>query len=171
MRPLIILFISIFAIGCAGTRQASNNDRNVNRAAAIQKKYAALLEVSKADISNTELYAFIDDWIGAPYKYAGKTKNGVDCSGFSCILRKEVYKNEVGGSSKYIYSLCKPVSKGKLQEGDFVFFKIKNNKISHMGVFLKNNKFIHASTSRGVVIDDLNADYYKKYYYKGGRLK
>ena len=70
-----------------------------------------------------------------------------------------------------LYLLFK-VKKAKLKEGDLVFFNItKKNKNSHVGVYLKNNKFVHASTSKGVVISSLDNPYYKKVYSKGGVVK
>jgi lipoprotein Spr len=61
------------------------------------------------------------------------------------------------------------VRKDELQEGDLVFFKIHSRSISHVGIYLGNNKFAHAS-SRGVAINSLDDGYYSRYFYKGGRL-
>ena len=59
-----------------------------------------------------------------------------------------------------------------MQQGDLLFFAInKSNKISHVGIYLKDDKFIHASSARGVVVSSLNDDYYKKYFYAAGRVK
>ena len=52
-----------------------------------------------------------------------------------------------------------------------VFFKIENDNINHIGIYLQNNKFVHASTKKGIMIDDLDEAYYKKYFFKAGRLK
>ena len=57
-----------------------------------------------------------------------------------------------------------------MQEGDLVFFKIKSSAISHVGVYIGDNKFAHASSSKGVMISNLNEPYWSRYYYKGGRL-
>ncbi len=62
-------------------------------------------------------------------------------------------------------------SKSKLKEGDLVFFNISRKKNSHVGIYLKNNRFVHASSSKGVVISSLDNPYYKKAYNKGGKLK
>lgn len=66
---------------------------------------------------------------------------------------------------------CHKVSKRNLREGDLVFFHNGRKKriASHVGIYLKNNKFIHASTSRGVIISSLNEDYYRKHWLSGGR--
>jgi lipoprotein Spr len=66
--------------------------------------------------------------------------------------------------------MVNPINKSELKEGDLVFFKIGSRSITHMGVYMGNNKFAHASTSKGVMISDLDEAYWRKYYYKGGRL-
>jgi lipoprotein Spr len=63
-----------------------------------------------------------------------------------------------------------PLSREELKEGDLVFFKIKSRSITHVGIYLGNNRFAHASSSRGVVLSNLDEPYYKRYFYKGGRL-
>jgi len=141
------------------------------KAAEIKEKYAAQLGVSEKQIGNVALYKFIDEWYGTPYQYGGKTKKGIDCSGFTTALYLEVFKMSIVGSSASLYTMCEPMKTDELKEGDLVFFKISGNKISHVGVYLQNNKFVHATTKRGVMINDLDEAYYKKYFYKGGRLK
>jgi lipoprotein Spr len=58
-----------------------------------------------------------------------------------------------------------------MREGDLVFFKIGQNTVSHVGVYLTNDRFVHASTSSGVMISDLKEPYWKKYYAGGGRME
>jgi lipoprotein Spr len=65
---------------------------------------------------------------------------------------------------------CLIDNKEELKEGDLVFFKIGSRSITHMGVYMGNNKFAHASSSKGVMISDLDEAYWRKYYYKGGRM-
>ncbi|MGZ4117492.1 MAG: C40 family peptidase [Bacteroidia bacterium] len=137
----------------------------------IQSKYAAILHVDESKIDNVKLYSFIDEWYGVPYKYGGNNKKGIDCSNFASTLYSTVYLKPLTGSSSSIFTQCKVVSKNNLEEGDLVFFKIDGDNISHIGVYLQNNKFVHATTKKGVMVDDLDEDYYKKYYYKGGRIK
>jgi lipoprotein Spr len=126
--------------------------------------------VSPEDIKNVKLYKFIDDWFGAPYQYGGKSKTGVDCSGFVSQLYANVYGQTLSGSSASIHKASDKVSKKNLQEGDLVFFKISSDQVSHIGVYLQNNRFVHASTKRGVVINSLQEEYYTKYYFSGGRI-
>jgi cell wall-associated NlpC family hydrolase len=136
----------------------------------ISEKYALLLDISEDQISNSELYFFIDEWYGVPYKYGGCNKKGIDCSNFTATLYKDIYHKSVSGSSSSIYKQCKVISTKDLKEGDLVFFKIEKNEVSHVGIYLHNNKFVHATTKKGVMINDLNENYYKKYFFKAGRI-
>ena len=116
------------------------------------------------------LYTLLYKWLGTPYKYAGNTKKGIDCSGFTKAVISEAYHTKLRGSSRDIYSKCKSVDKDELYEGDLVFFKINKSNISHIGIYLQDGYFVHASVSKGVMINNLSETYYKKYFYSGGRL-
>lgn len=133
-------------------------------------KYSNELGFNIESITNPYLYDYVNEWLGTPYRYSGENKNGIDCSGLVCELYKSAYQKILTGSAKEIYEKSDPVKKENLKEGDLVFFKIKKGRISHVGIYLGSNKFAHASTSRGVIISDLDEPYYKRYYYKGGRL-
>ncbi|MBL0329005.1 MAG: C40 family peptidase [Bacteroidetes bacterium] len=170
--PLLLLFaVSIGACRSGKDATSSHTSSSSTKSKKITEKYATLLNVSEGKIENIKLYSFIDEWYGVPYKYGGKNKNGIDCSNFTATLYSTIYGKSISGSSASIFDQCKVISKSNLEEGDLVFFKIDGNKISHIGVYLQNNKFVHATTKKGVMIDDLDEDYYKKYYYKAGRLK
>lgn len=136
----------------------------------LQKKYAQLLDVKPSSILDFKLYQFIDDWYHVPYKYAGRSRSGVDCSDFVSLLLDSVYDITFEGSSASMFTKTTPVKKEELQEGDLVFFKIAKNRISHIGFYLANHKFVHASVANGIIISDLDEAYYKKYFYSGGRL-
>lgn len=152
---------------CHGGKNTHEGDGDIT----LKKKYAAKLGVTEKEITNLALYRFIDDWYGTPYKYGGKSKGGVDCSGFTSILYAQVYKKTISGSSTSLFDQCNAVSEKNLEEGNLVFFKINSDKVSHVGVYLKNHRFVHASTHKGVIISSLEEEYYKKYFYKGGKVK
>jgi cell wall-associated NlpC family hydrolase len=135
----------------------------------IKNKYSSIIGVSKERISNKRLYSFVDQWYGVPYRFAGNTRQGVDCSDFASILLKTVYGVSMSGGVGDFYKQSKHISKSEMREGDLVFFNINGKMLEHMGIYLQNNKFVHASVHSGVTIDDLDEPYYKKYYYKSGR--
>ena len=128
------------------------------------------MAVNQSNVTNIKLYSFINDWYGTPYKYGGKTKSGIDCSDFVSVLQKEIYSRSVAPPSYSMYDQCKAIPQADLTEGDLVFFKIDSEKVTHVGVYLQNGCFVHASCSKGVMIDKLDENYYKKYFFKGGRL-
>lgn len=163
---IALMAISFAVASCHGPKEVVSENINTE----LQEKYAQVLGVPAANITNQTLYTFVDDWLGTPYAYGGTTQSGVDCSGFSGVLYSEVYGQTLTRRARDIYDQSKNVKEKDLQEGDFVFFKIESSKVSHMGIYLQNGYFIHASSSRGVVINNLTEDYYAKYFYKGGRL-
>lgn len=118
------------------------------------------------------LYYQVYEWVGTRYNYSGETKKGIDCSGFVSKMYDRVYCIQLSGGSRDIFTQVKEnnISKSDLKEGDILFFKIRKGKISHVGIYLGNNKFAHASVQSGVIISDLNEVYYKKYFYSAGRF-
>lgn len=122
-----------------------------------------------------ELYTFVADWLGTPYRFGSMSKRGTDCSGFVYNLYQDVYEGGFKRSSAAdIMKGTKRVKKGDLQEGDLVFFNIRNRRggrASHVGVYLKDGRFVHASTRYGVIISSLSEPYYRRTYLGAGRVR
>jgi len=126
--------------------------------------------------TNHALYLYIKKWLGTPYLYGGDDKNGIDCSAFVQQLCANVYKRNLGRTcdemvfDKTNVTIFKD-PKG-LKEGDLVFFRKGEERIiSHVGIYLKNGKFLSATTTQGVSIADLNKPFWKKTYLISGRLR
>lgn len=114
----------------------------------------------------------MDYWYGAPYRYGGMSRDGVDCSAFASLLMSSVYGlGTLPRTSKEQYLTSRHIRRDELQEGDLVFFHTlgRRRAVTHVGVYLRNNKFIHASLS-GVMISDLNDSYYSRHYVGAGRV-
>ncbi|MES3019154.1 MAG: NlpC/P60 family protein, partial [Bacteroidota bacterium] len=137
----------------------------------LKERYASLLSVKEKDLDNDKLYRFIDSWMGVPHRSGGMDKKGVDCSGFTTILEKEIYNRAVPRTAKSMAESVKRKYEEDLKEGDLVFFDFQGQKFSHVGVYLHNNKFVHASTSKGVIISDLKDPWYYKYFSRAGSIK
>ncbi len=147
----------------------TNTDKPVS--SSKMKNVANILGVKESEIKDENLYKFIAAWYGTPYKYGGCDIKGTDCSCLTINLYQKVYKKSLPRTADEMVKLCDKLSSSKVEEGDMVFFKIESKQVTHVGVYLKNNKFIHASTKKGVMISDLNEPYFKKYFYTFGRLK
>lgn len=98
-------------------------------------------------------------------------KKGVDCSGFTFLLEKEVFGKDLPRTARTMADKVKRKYERDLEEGDLVFFDFDGQKFSHVGVYLHNNKFVHASTSKGVIISDLKDPWYYKYFSRAGSVK
>lgn len=165
---LLLSFFGFFLTACSSSKKSSRLE-NVP-ANSIQKKYAELLHVPPYSISNKKLYEFVDKWMNTKYKYGGQHNSGIDCSGFTQILYGEVYNKKLSRTSQAQFDASRHISsRKKLEEGDLVFFTtIKGKKISHVGVYLQNDRFINATNS-GVLISDMNLKYWSERFVAGGK--
>ena len=111
----------------------------------------------------------VDEWYGTRYRLGGTTKSGIDCSAFvqACFLA--AFGITLPRTAREQYKATKRISRTELKEGDLVFFNTRGG-VSHVGIYLQNNKFIHASTSQGVVVSDMFDAYYLKRYVGAGRM-
>jgi lipoprotein Spr len=118
-----------------------------------------------------KLYAAVDGWLGVRYKYSSCSRSGVDCSGLVNALYRDVYECPVPRDTRHLYDKAKKVHRDDLKEGDLLFFRMKGRRVDHVGLFLANGRFVHASTSQGVVISSLDEAHYRKAFKKAGRLR
>jgi lipoprotein Spr len=162
---LIFLFVAV--VQQTKAQEMDAEQKNLQ----LRYQFSQLLNCDVQSLPDTDMYKTIYEWLGTPYRYSGESKDGIDCSGFVCMLYKRSFDLTLAQSAAEIYKEVKPVKKSALKEGDLVFFKIKKKRISHVGVYVGNNKFAHASVQNGVIISDLDEPYYKKYFYKGGRIE
>lgn len=141
----------------------------IERIPATQFKYAMMMDVEVETLTNTALYTFIDDWYGTHYRMGGTTKKGIDCSAFSGTLLSSIYSFDVPRTAREQYKICEHLKKEDLLPGDLVFFNTRGG-VSHVGVYLANNHFVHSSSTDGVKISSLEDAYYAKTFIAGGRV-
>ena len=135
----------------------------------LQFKYAQLLDVDVEAVTNLILFKEIEKWIGTRYRYGGATKKGIDCSAYTGTVVHHVYGLVLPRTARNQYADCIKLDKEQLQQGDLVFFNTRGG-ISHVGFYLGNGYFTHASTSVGVTISNLSETYWSRKFVRGGRL-
>ena len=141
----------------------------IEKATALQLKYALLLNTEVEEVRNPVLYQFIDDWYGTRYCMGGTTKNCIDCSAFVQLFFSAVYGVSIPRTAREQYDASDKISKTKLRQGDLLFFNTRGG-VSHVGIYLQNNKFVHAATNGGVMISDMFESYYVKHFISAGRI-
>ena len=170
MKLRIVLFLFFVPFLCLAQTKKHKQKTKPKVEKQNMPAYYTAHQLCLDSASTPYLFYLVYDWVGTRYKYAGRSKKGIDCSGFVGEMYRNTYCINLSGGSRDIWPTVSPVEKKDLKEGDILFFKIKRGQISHVGIYLGNNKFAHASVAYGVIISDLDEDYYKKYFYKGGRI-
>lgn len=172
---LLLPFILLFASSCGTQKSQGRLLYDPKEVALLSDRLGIQLSnLDKEDDRNMPLYAEVSQWIGVPYKYAGLSKKGVDCSGFSCLIYDKVYNKSISRSTADLATAkMQNVSKNNLKTGDLIFFTTSKDRkrINHVGIYLKDGYFVHASTSRGVIVSHLDEDYYKKSWKRAGRIR
>jgi len=155
----IILFFVMILASCGSRKYTVRSDTKASKAADAM-----------ADLKSKQLYKFITDWTGVKYRFGGLDKQGIDCSGFAFLLEKEIYGVTLPRISRDQANFARKKNYDSLQEGDLVFFSFGGGNVDHVGVYLNNGFFVHASTNRGVIVDDLNLPAYQKALVKTGTV-
>ena len=153
----------------ASNEPVSKTNSSVEGTSSLQMKYAILMNTEVENVQNVELFKKIDDWYGTKYCLGGTTSKCIDCSAFMQILFASVYAINLPRTAKDQYNASSRVSRTELKEGDLVFFNTRGG-VSHVGLYLQNNKFVHASTG-GVTISDLFDPYYLRRFIGVGRVE
>lgn len=146
-RLSLLALVMVYASACGSTRTGLDNKKNVE--AGLMKAYA--------------------EWKGTPYRLGGMSKKGIDCSAFA----KTVYSNEFSVSLPRTTGEQKregrKIKKSELQIGDLVFFKTGRRTL-HVGIYMGSKRFLHASTTNGVMISGINEDYWVRNYIEARRV-
>ncbi|GIP24638.1 MULTISPECIES: C40 family peptidase [Paenibacillus] len=119
--------------------------------------------------ADSKLDKVVDKVIGTEYKSGGTSTNGFDCSGFTQYVFNKL-GIDLPHQSGSQYKMGKAVPKDELKAGDLVFFNTLGNGVSHVGVYVGDGKFAHASSKRGVTISKLSDSYYTNRYVGAKRI-
>lgn len=148
----------LLIVSSCGTKKVATNSNSANVATAM------------ALVGNKKLHHFITDWMGVSYRLGGLNKNGIDCSGFALLLQKEVYNKTLPRISKDQALAANKKAYTHLKEGDLIFFSFSGNGVDHVGIYLNNDFFVHASTRKGVIVEDLRLPAYQQTIVKTGSI-
>ena len=160
LYPYWIVLILVLILSSCGTRKYTvKSDTKASRAADAM-----------SNLRSKQLYRFITDWTGVKYRFGGLDKGGIDCSGFAFLLEKEIYGVTLPRISRDQAKFARNKSMDRLEEGDLIFFSFGGNDVDHVGIYLNNGFFVHASTTRGVIVDDLNLPAYQRTLVKTGSV-
>ena len=157
---ITLLFSMFMSFGCSSTTTATVNTSYSTKSAKVTKQDAQML--AKID-------SHYKKWYKTPYRYGGMTLAGSDCSGLVVNFFKNKLSKTVPRSAAEQAQLGYKVTKPK--PGDLVFFKTgRGGSGLHVGIYYADGKFLHASTSKGVIYSNLNDDYWKKRYWMTRRV-
>ena len=161
-KTVITIFIlTLICSGCGGSsnkgpvRELSGSSKSVN--------------LNNTKSVKNELYAQYKEWKGVRYKESGMSKKGIDCSGFVHITFRDRLDRKIPRTTALLSRLGNKVNRNKLRAGDLVFFKT-GIKIRHVGIYVEKGRFLHASTSKGVIISRLDNVYWKKHFWHARRV-
>lgn len=154
-----ILLLSLAIIGCSSSLESkSENNGNFSK---IDNDVYMLAQLSDHK----------HEWRNVPYSIGGMTKQGIDCSGFVKLTFEQRFNVTLPRTTVAQSQQGKKIAKQELQTGDLVFFKTGRGPNGyHVGIYTENGKFLHASTSRGVITSSLNSTYWKKRFWQARRV-
>jgi cell wall-associated NlpC family hydrolase len=150
------------------------DDRKVDPAT-LQKRVSSSSSTrysnrTPSGISRDRLLLDAVSFLGVPYKFGGTTKRGIDCSAFTASIYSTSLQRSIPRSTDDQYRVGTPVPKDSLQFGDLVFFNTTGRTPSHVGLYIEDDLFVHASVTFGVTISSLESTYYKRRFVGARRL-
>ncbi|MFA7626673.1 MAG: C40 family peptidase, partial [Candidatus Kapaibacterium sp.] len=127
--------------------------------------------MTNAGIEKSELMYIIMDWLGTPYRFGGTTRGNIDCSAFTQKVFLQAADVMLPRVAREQVKVGDKISRKNLEFGDLVFFHTYSRRFaSHVGIYLGDNLFAHASSRHGVTVSSLESSYYKRNFIGGRRL-
>ncbi|WP_347157348.1 C40 family peptidase [Pontibacter chitinilyticus] len=141
------------------------------KAAVAEGFYSRRLGLRFQTDKNKHLIETVTKWLGTPYRYGSSSRKGTDCSGFVSRIYRDVYGIDLSRSSRSMFQDVRHVKRSKMRTGDLVFFRRSPKEpIFHVGIYLKNNKFVHSASNGGVRVSSLDESFYRTNFYAAGRV-
>ncbi|AOR65810.1 endopeptidase [Pectobacterium wasabiae] len=151
-----LLLASLILVGCSSSRH-NNPPPNAR--------------LSDSIMVMVQLNDQLGQWYRTPYRYGGLDRNGVDCSGFVYLTFRDKFGMQLPRTTEEQTELGERIDRDNLLPGDLVFFKTGSGGSGlHVGIYDKDDQFIHASTSQGVIRSSLDNVYWKRAYWQARRI-
>lgn len=183
VRVVSVCFVVTLVAGCAGSARQSNTQAPDNYFAMKMPGMGAKPKMSPADPINDQLrslqappptvirealLAQHQRWSGTPYRLGGTSERGIDCSALVRNVYRDTFNLELPRSTRGQIHEGRPIDRQELQAGDLVFFS-PPGRYNHVGIYVGDGYFLHASTSQGVIISSLDNSYWQRYYWQARR--
>lgn len=176
LRVAPAIAAAVMLSACSSTHTSNLNNAQTEMRA-VNDKDGLLLQASQdefeAMVRNVDVKSKImdqyADWKGVRYRLGGDTKRGIDCSAFVQRTFREQFGMDLPRSTYEQEDLGKKIQRTKLRAGDLVLFRAGSTG-RHVGIYLGNDQFVHASTSSGVMISKLTDNYWNKRYREARRV-
>lgn len=173
-RVLPAVALATVLSACSSTNTSNNAQTDTH---AVKGQNGFLLQASQDEfeqmVQNVDIKSRLmdqyADWKGVRYRLGGTSKRGIDCSAFVQTTFREQFGLDLPRSTYEQEDTGKSINRGKLRAGDLVLFGAGSTG-RHVGIYLGNDNFVHASTSSGVMISNLNDNYWKKRYREARRV-
>ncbi|PSV62994.1 hypothetical protein C9J48_05730 [Photobacterium profundum] len=150
-------------VGCSSS-ETTKADISTSELDSVMAKHTAKVDANDIDFTNV-----YDVWKGTPYRLGGNSKRGIDCSAFVQVGYSSVYEKMLPRTTSEQVKLGHYVAVANAKEGDLVFFKT-GYTTRHVGIYLGDSEFLHASTSRGVMISRLDNPYWSRKFWQIRRI-
>lgn len=168
----------IFMTGCGSSKKSvASRDTEYKRNESVarpEKKQPSHLTFDRRSLPEptVRLLAEADSWLGVPYKYGGEDRDGVDCSALVLKVFDRSLQLKMPRNSRKQYDFCAPVDRTRIVPGDLVFFSTPSSgEVGHVGIYVGDGNMVHASSSRGVTVSNIDEPYFVKHYRGAGRVE
>lgn len=172
LKPIkFIYYVFLFLVVSICMNSCKSHHKDTSKG--VTGGEVANIHFGRGDNMHARIVAEALSWIGTPYEYAGITKGkGVDCSGMVMKVYEEISGVKMPRNSAKQAEFCEMLTKDEVKLGDLVFFATGKDpqRISHVGIIIDDDSFVHSSSTKGVVVSNINSPYYQRTFIMFGRV-
>lgn len=166
MIRILTTFAILFLVGCSGVPTSDNRSVSTLEVDSLSQNE----NYSEPEWTKTALSKSFREWESVRYKFGGLSKQGVDCSGFVYLTFLHQFGVKLPRNTALQSKVGETIAQDQLKTGDLVFFRTGYSSRRHVGIYLENRRFMHASTSRGVTTSSLDSKYWSTAYWTAKRI-